>query len=170
MKNNKKIFAAKDFKFEKKTYETDIGHDVTSIKDPTIVGKKYKNNLYLSIDYIEYDCGIKVDTFQKNENQIYCLVFPRSSISLKNLMLANSVGIIDPTYTDSIKLRFKYIYQPEDIEIVDNIFAIKINPEKIYKIGEKIAQIVFSEDKNIEITYVEHLSEYSRGGFGSTGK
>lgn len=169
MKDKKKIFVHKAFKFAEKKYVSDVGFDLKAISDPVVVGKKINNNIYLSIDYIEYDCGIKIDPMQKNKNIIYSMVFPRSSISSKNLVLANSVGIIDPLYRESIKLRFKYCSQPEDLVNFNETFATKINQEKIYKVGERIGQIVFFENEEIEFAYVDELLGTDRGGFGSTG-
>jgi dUTPase len=45
----------------------------------------------------------------------------------------------------------------------------KINQDRIYKIGDRIAQIIFVENLDHEIDYVEQLIETGRGGFGSTG-
>ena len=77
--------------------------------------------------------------------------------------------MIDPEWRDSVKCRFKYIAQPEDFVIIENKSYIRINLEKIYKIGDKICQFVFLKNKNIEIQYVDQLAESGRGGFGSTG-
>jgi dUTPase len=171
MNNNKnKVFVQKHFKLEPKTWQRDIGFDVKAISDPSIVGSKF-NEHYLSIDYIEYDTGIKLDTIQKNsEEDIFTMVFPRSSISKKNLILANSIGLIDPEWRNSIKCRFKYIPQPEDFVFLYEKIYIKPNMDKIYKLGDKICQLVFSKNINIDIQYVEQLMETGRGGFGSTGE
>lgn len=171
MNNKTKIFFQKNFKLCEKQHASDIGYDVKAISDPVIVGSTAFYGFYKNISYIEYDTGIKVDTFQKNSpKHVYCLLYPRSSISSKtNLILANSVGVIDPLYRDTIKFRFKYICQPEDIKMLENEFACKVNFEKIYKIGDRIGQIVFAENLDLEINYVDQLIETGRGGFGSTG-
>ena len=46
-----------------------------------------------------------------------------------------------------------------------------VNMEKIYKKGERIAQLVIAETHKVEFEIVEELSETDRGkgGFGSTG-
>ena len=168
--NKNKIFLKKDFKLQPKNWPRDIGFDVKAIKEPEVCGSKYIDGLYSNIDYIEYDTGICLDTIQRNtEEDVFTLVFPRSSISKKNLILANSIGLIDPEWRDSVKCRFKYIAQPEDFVIIENKSYIRINLEKIYKIGDKICQFVFLKNKNIEIQYVDQLAESGRGGFGSTG-
>ncbi len=165
-----KIFIKNTVKLSQKDSQFNIGVDVkaTSME---VIGKKI-NDFYLSVDYIQYDTGIFLDSLKKNsEEQIYTLVYPRSSISNKNLSLCNSVGLIDPNYRDSIKLRFKYIYQPEDIVSVSDKFAIKLNEDKIYKLGDKIGQLVFSKTISIAYEYVPELMPSDRnGGFGSTGE
>lgn len=164
-----KIFIKNSLRLEDKKSPFNIGVDVKAIS-VEIVGQKNGPN-YASIDYIEYDTGIFLDSLKRNsEEQIYTLVYPRSSISTKNLVLCNSVGLIDPNYRDSIKLRFKYIYQPIDLIAHYDSFLIKINENKIYSIGEKIGQLVFVKTLNTSFEYVSELAASDRsGGFGSTG-
>lgn len=167
MKN--KIFVKKNLTLREKDSQFNVGIDIiaTGIE---IVGKKYNDN-FLSIDYIEYDTSIFLDPLKRNsEEQIYTLVYPRSSISKTNLVLSNSVGVIDPNYRDSIKLRFKYLYQPIDLISHLDYFLIKIDQEKIYKIGDRIGQLVFAKSLETSIEYVPELMPSDRkGGFGSTG-
>ncbi|SVC08018.1 uncharacterized protein METZ01_LOCUS260872, partial [marine metagenome] len=147
----------------------------------TIVGAKTQNGLYTSIDYIEYETNVALAP--ENENQFYSLIYPRSSISKYNLVLANSVGIVDSGYRNSIKLRFKYISQPEDLELIvskaqddeDSIFSlagIKINQEKIYKKGDQIGQVVFMGHNQPFIDFTHDLppSDRALDGFGSTDR
>ena len=54
-------------------------------------------------DYIEYGTDIAI----KLPEGHCALLFPRSSISKKDLFLCNSVGLIDENYTGEIKFRFK---------------------------------------------------------------
>ena len=54
--------------------------------------------------YIEYGTGVAVAIPEGYVG----LLFPRSSVSNKELLLANSVGIIDSNYRGEIKFRFKY--------------------------------------------------------------
>lgn len=165
-----KIFIKNNLKLSEKDSFYNVGIDLkaTSIN---IVGEKI-NNLYKSIDFIEYDTNLYLDTLKRNsEEQIYCLVYPRSSISNKNLSFCNSVGIIDPNYRDSIKIRFKYIAQPKDIKIIEDDVFFKIDESKIYDIGNKIAQLVFSKTIQVHVDYVPELMPSDRnGGFGSTGE
>jgi dUTPase len=165
-----KIFVKNDIKLESKNSPFDIGIDVKAISID-IVGEKYQS-YYASIDYIEYDTGIRIDSLKRNsEEQFYTLVYPRSSISKKNLILCNSVGLIDPNYRDTIKLRFKYIAQPKDIVQIFDLSLINLNESKIYSVGDRIGQLVFAKSIEYSLEYVPELMETDRsGGFGSTGE
>jgi len=153
-------------------YAGDAGYDLIAYSDPVIVGKprgKSKTE-YETIDYIEYDTNVKVAP--EVETQFYSLVYPRSSISRYNLVLANSVGVIDSGYRGPIKLCFRYIIQPEDLKVGENgSIVTKINKEKIYKKGDKIGQLVWAGHNKlyVEFTHELPLSDRGYGGFGSTG-
>jgi dUTPase len=126
------------------------------------------------IDYIEYDTGIKI---APSDKYVFSMIYSRSSVSKYNLALANSVGIVDNGYRDTIRFRFKYVWQPEDFIVMDDlllngfVFGI-INEEKIYKVGDKIGQIKFDRKNHVSFYPVETLpsSDRGEGGFGSTGK
>lgn len=158
-------------------HDGDVGYDVVAASEPKIVGSLHCENLnaYKSIDYIEYDLNIKIDGFQpvnSPNDDIYTLVFPRSSVSRYNLLLANSIGVVDSGFRSTIKVRFKYIVQPEDLLILDDgKIVCLVNPNKIYKNGDKICQLVFQKHFHPSITFVPELEQTARneGGFGSTG-
>jgi dUTP pyrophosphatase len=82
------------------------------------------------------------------------LVFPRSSIRKTDLILTNSVGVIDSGYRGELQATFR-----------------KVGTE-FYKVGDRGAQIIIIPHPEIEFHQVEELSETERGtgGFGSTGK
>ena len=82
------------------------------------------------------------------------LVFPRSSIRKTDLVLSNSVGVIDSGYRGEIQATFK-----------------KTGLNK-YEIGDRGAQIIIIPHPEIEFEEVDELSDTERGdgGFGSTGK
>jgi dUTP pyrophosphatase len=106
-------------------------------------------------NYIEYGTGLAV---QIPEGYVG-LLFARSSISKKNLILANGVGVIDSGYRGEIKLRFKKCSTSQSV--VRDVFAV----------GEKVGQLIIIPYPSIELEEVEELSETIRdtGGFGSTG-
>ena len=103
--------------------------------------------------YIDYDTGIALEI----PKGYVGLVFPRSSVSKLDLVQANSVGVIDSSYRNSIKVRFK---------------KLKDNGVCVYVPGERIAQLIILPYPMIGFNEVEKLSDSDRGlgGFGSTGR
>ena len=97
------------------------------------------------------------------------LLFPRSSNTKKDLILGNSVGVIDSGYRGEVVLKFKpsIIYtMDDDINFVGAPFHSLNN----YDIGDRIGQIVIMPVPQIEFNVVDDLSTSDRGvgGFGST--
>ena len=99
--------------------------------------------------YIEYDTGLAFAI----PNNFVGLVFPRSSISKKDLTLANSVGMIDANFRGSVRLRFRY----DDLG-------------ELYEVGDRIGQIMIIPRPQVEFNLVDELDDTDRGsgGFGST--
>jgi dUTP pyrophosphatase len=83
------------------------------------------------------------------------LVFPRSSVRNYDLVMSNSVGVIDSGYRGEIMVTFN----------LKNPWA------DIYKVGDRIAQLVILPVPLAQYVEVEELSETERGegGHGSTG-
>lgn len=161
--------------FKRPSYSGDAGYDLIAHSDPVIVGetKTPKSKLYKSISYVEYDTNVIVAP--EDESQYFSLIYPRSSISKYNLSLANSVGVIDSGFRDTIKLRFRYICQPEDMSCEsndkNNSLFVKVNKDKIYKKGDKIGQLVWASHNKLFLEFTQTLPMSDRGydGFGSTG-
>lgn len=132
-----------DAKIPTKANKSDSGFDIIAIDDGE-----------LTDTYIQYKTGISIAIPEGYDVKI----FPRSSISKTNLVLANSIGLIDNGYRGEILCRFKIIWGP--------------NKQFIgYKKGDKIAQLVFQKLENqFEFIEVQELSETQRGsnGFGSS--
>lgn len=82
------------------------------------------------------------------------LVFPRSSICKKPLLLSNSVGVIDSGYRGEVSLKFRP------------------GGRDIYEIGDRIGQIIIMPYPYIHLEEVEGLSMTERGdgGYGSSGR
>lgn len=114
----------------------------------------YATSIHTTKEYIEYDTSIALEI----PDGYVGLLFPRSSVSNKDLLLCNSVGVIDSNYRGSIKFRFKH---------TDKWLASVPN---IYAIGDRIGQIMIIPFPKIEFVE-EELSETKRGemGFGSSG-
>ena len=84
-------------------------------------------------------------------------IFARSSPPLKRgLMVANSVGVVDPDYCgpeDEVKVAVLNFTQA----------AVELHP------GDRIAQGILLPATRVEWEEAETLGARSRGGFGSTG-
>jgi len=162
----------------------DAAYDVVATSDPIIVGEKFDRyldgimNAWSKIDYIAYKTNLFISpqslTKLKQITKFHTLLFPRSSISKKNLILANSIGLVDNGYRGEIEFRFKYIVQPEDMLIVPEQGRTKVycqlSPHNVYAKGDKIGQIMAQPNIDIDFHLVEQLDTSSRGehGFGST--
>ena len=87
------------------------------------------------------------------------LLFPRSSNANKDLLLSNSVGVLDSGYRGDVMFKFKYNSSLED-------------RMKSYQVGDRIGQLIIIPYPTIEFVESEELSESERGsgGYGSTGK
>ena len=123
----------------------DAGMDITAIS------KKVTEH------YIEYGTGL---SFEVPEGYVM-LIFPRSSISNKNLMLTNSVGVLDSGYRGELRFRFKKLLSEAPARTLE-----------YYNVGDKIGQIIIIPYPSIEWEEASTLSETERGdgGFGSSGK
>ena len=107
------------------------------------------------------------------------LLFPRSSNSKQQLLLSNSVGVIDSGYRGEVMLKFKSSASSFSLKtLIKLIFnqdakTTLINNYKIsYNVGERIGQIIILPYPQIKFEEAEELSETERGngGYGSTGK
>jgi dUTP pyrophosphatase len=83
------------------------------------------------------------------------LIFARSSLGLKRLIIPNSVGVIDSDYRGEIKVPL--IYLGTDPLVIEK--------------GQRIAQGMLIESRKARFIKTTKLSDTSRGdgGFGSTG-
>ena len=94
------------------------------------------------------------------------LVFPRSSLSSLDITLSNCVGVIDSGYRGEVTAKFKpaMLFNREQRPIILN--------NRIYEVGERVAQIIIIPYPKIEFIESDELSETERGtgGYGSSGK
>jgi dUTP pyrophosphatase len=146
----------KDFKLDvkiKKLHENasipkyakhgDAGMDLTAV------------NIEITDDYISYKTGL---AFEIPYGYVG-LLFPRSSNSKKDLLLTNSVGVLDSGYRGEVEFRFKPILNS------------KIEDISKYNIGDKVGQIIILPYPRVNFIETDELSNSERGetGFGSTG-
>lgn len=87
------------------------------------------------------------------------LIFPRSSVVKTNLILANSVGVIDSGYRGEIAAIFKSK-------------SATNNSQNNYKVGDRVCQIIFYKLPDVNLIESNNLDTNNDrgGGFGSTGK
>lgn len=99
------------------------------------------------------------------------LIFPRSSIARQDLLLSNSVGVIDAHYRGEITVKFKRCLKIHDYGF-GNRAESRASRYKGYEIGDRIAQLVIVPIPDIELVESGELSATDRGtgGYGSTGK
>jgi dUTP pyrophosphatase len=116
-------------------------------------------------DYISYKTGL---SFEIPKGYVG-LLFPRSSNSKKDLLLTNSVGVIDSGYRGEVELRFKPIFNNklENIPTLSN----KLQNISTYNVGDRVGQIMILPYPKIQFVETDKLSESERGdgGFGSSG-
>lgn len=110
------------------------------------------------------------------------LLFPRSSNAKTNLILTDSVGVIDSGYRGEVTFKFKCLHYriinylswwwhkyvlKKEIQNAE-IHMFFHNP---YEVGNRIGQLVIVKHPYIELVESEELSETERGkgGYGSTG-
>lgn len=81
------------------------------------------------------------------------LLFARSSISKKDVRLANAVGVIDSGYRGEIMLKFDQLGKDH------------------YNIGDRVGQLMLLRIPSINFVEVVNLpnSDRDKGGFGSSG-
>jgi deoxyuridine 5'-triphosphate nucleotidohydrolase len=124
-----------------KTRESDVGYDLTIIKEV----KRFNKSTVL------YDTGIKLLI----QDGYYIEIVPRSSISKSGYMLSNSVGIIDQSYRGNIMVSLTKIdTDSPDIELPFKCCQLIIR--KQYYVNM------------IEVGYSFDETDRNEGGYGST--
>jgi len=110
------------------------------------------------------------------------LLFPRSSNCKKDLILSNSVGVLDSGYRGEVFFKYKpsvYFGSLSEESFDSDYFEAICTPQTSeedypideYNIGDKIGQLIILPYPQIEFIEVDELSNTDRGtkGFGSTG-
>ena len=131
--------------------EGDAGLDCWTVSDAEVTDT-----------YVKYDLGFSVEIPEGYVG----LIFPRSSISKTDYVLANSVGVIDSGYRGEVQARFKATnYRPTQ-------YRMEARSNKIYKKGDRVCQLVIIPIPDISPEWSDTLSDTSRGegGFGHTGQ
>jgi dUTP pyrophosphatase len=128
--------------FPKKAHQSDIGYDLTAIG----FFKKVSKSI------IMFETGIRVSP----PSGYYLEILPRSSLSKTGYMLANSVGIIDPDYSGTLKIAL--------IKVDNSLPDLELPFTR--------CQLVLRKAERSEMILVDTLDHTVRGGggFGSTDK
>ena len=89
------------------------------------------------------------------------LLFPRSSIAKKNMLLSNSVGVVDCHFRGEVLAKFKPYYSE----------VSKHKEYHIYEKGDRICQLIVIPILEVEMEEAVVLSKTDRGegGYGSSG-
>lgn len=104
------------------------------------------------------------------------LIFPRSSICKEQLLLSNAVGVIDSGYRGEVSFKFKPSMALDNRQCVKNdaekLWSIAVRQNDIYKVGDRIGQMIIMPYPQIEFVEADELSNTDRGegGYGSSGK
>ena len=125
-----------------KAHPSDIGYDLTAIGVYKVVSERVTL----------YETGIKVES----PPGYYVEILPRSSISKTGYMLANSVGVIDPSYRGTLKIALIQVdcsFRPLELPFT-------------------LCQLVLRKAEYSDIKIVNSLNDTVRGdgGFGSSNK
>lgn len=102
-------------------------------------------------------------------------IFPRSSISRKEVMLTNAVGVIDSGYRGEVTFKFKFAANAYMLKLDSDESYYSSLPcidKKVYDVGDRIGQLIIMPLPEIELEEADELSASDRGtgGYGSTVK
>lgn len=118
----------------------------------------YARQAHIPLDGREciIDLGVKIQP----EKGYRVAIYPRSSLSSKDWVLANSVGVGDQNYTGEYRAVFKFIGRGSP------------HGRQPYYKGDRVVQMELVPWNDIDFEVVESLEQTDRGegGFGSTGK
>lgn len=136
--------------FPFKKYDEDFCYDVVATSCTEIAPNVYKYGIGLAFQ-IERVGGLAVAPMKLSID-----LRPRSSVWKTGMVLSNSTGTIDETYTGEVSAIFYHIFPDMPI----------------YKVGERIGQIKIGLTYPIKFVEVDELDGTMRGagGFGFTGK
>ena len=148
-----------DAKLPTKAHADDAGFDL------------YAHSKSFDGDNVVYGVGVAMEI----PKGYVGLVFPRSSNAKKDLILSNSVGVIDSGYRGEISFKFK-----KNLKLrteygtmgFDNEIELVKGGYKEYSLGDRIGQIIIMPYPEVEFVEVDELSETERGegSYGSSGK
>ena len=143
---------------------TDAAYDLAAVEDARIVDDPDDRGTFL-----EYRTGLQLEP----PPGYHFVIHPRSSISKYDLMLCNSVGLVDGGYRGEVLCRFKVVPRFK----CDSLGGLLLGAlctlffPRIYKKGDAIAQLMLEHDTHATFIEVDKLggSDRGAGGFGHSG-
>ena len=95
--------------------------------------------------------------FEIQDTSLAVLLMPRSSLGLKRIKLANTIGLIDSDFQGDLSM------------LLEN------NSDEVFTVnhGDRLAQVAFFRVEQVQFNIVEEFKGITlrgSGGFGSTGK
>lgn len=132
----------------------DAGLDLTASR---IIKSDYKS--------VIYDTDI---SFEIRDGYIG-FIFPRSSVRKYDLIMANSVGVVDSNYRGTVQVSFKRTFSGS-LKYLLNQIGFKFDLKE-YELGDRVCQIIILPYPQIKLIVKDSLSQTNRGegGHGSTG-
>lgn len=135
-----------------KAHATDAGFDLVATRKWF---DEYGNICYGTDLAFEIPCGF------------VGYIFPRSSNAKKQLILSNSVGVIDSGYRGEVTFKFKPSLALDGEQYVTTRLR-----GGLYSVGDRIGQLIIMPIPDIEFEEADELTETDRGegGYGSSGR
>lgn len=139
-------------KMPQRAHDTDVGYDIRALNVDVAYRRNGKENI---IWKVFIDTGVHITP----PDGYYCELVPNSRLAKTPFHYGNSIGIIDPGYTGSIRA------------ILTCEFNV-INEDLIPKPGDVIGQLIIRRHHEADFEQVEELENTERGdgGFGSTAR
>ena len=131
--------------FPTKTHSNDIGYDITILEEV----ERY------SVNTAMYDTGLSIVPYNSS---MYMELVPRSSFAKTGYVMTNSVGIIDPDYTGTLRV----ILTKVDPDLPDITLPLK-GFQVIARLAQRPSLYPVLDESDIRAT------KRGKGGFGSTG-
>ena len=138
-----------------RSHHNDAGFDFTATSKKT------------TSQYTQYGTGIAMAI----PDGYVGLIFPRSSVTKKDLMLKNAVVVIDSGYRGEIMFRFWISGKTGEIKQGIGVGDYYVE-ENVYDIDDRIGQMIIFKLPEVKLKEVDDLedSERGTGGYGSTNK
>lgn len=149
-----------------RAHASDVGYDIRALRTTLITGRGVEHNLatregcfqlrsfHVSCSKLKIDTGVHLTP----PPGYYVEVVPNSRLAKTPFIMANSIGIIDPEYTGSIRV----ILNPTNLLTPDDLFP--------FLPGNVVAQLIIRRKHDADFNLVDTLAptERGNGGFGST--